>query len=234
MSGNGAYEGEMNDVAMFESALRAAVPTQPDPRIGADLVPRLAQMARTGTFAGGGAPPAASTTYLPRRRPRRRLVARVGIAVAAIPLLFAGLAAAGVTVPEPARDAFEAVGVDLPNQPAGDAETGGTKDGAPGTSESPGAPAAGELPSEASPKAKAKAKGQDGDKPGRRVRRHGEGPVPGPASPPEGRALGYENQGPANSSSAAGSAEGGGSANAGGSRSNRGGSARGLPRGPSK
>jgi hypothetical protein len=232
MSGNGAYGGEMNDVALFESALRAAVPTQPDPRIGGDLVPRLAGIARTVTLVAAEEPPAASTTYVPRRRSRRGLVARVGIAVAAIPLLFAGLAVAGVTVPEPARDAFEAAGVELPNQGSDDAPKGGTKDGAPGTSEAPGAPASGDLPSEASPKAKDKVQGNaDGDKPGRRVRRHGEGPVPGPASPPEGRALGNGNHA---SGSSANSDKGGGSANAGGSRSNRGASARGQARGLAK
>src|SRR3954469_9240479 len=54
------------------------------------------------------------------RRPRSRLalVARVGIAVALIPLVLAGLAFAGVTVPGAARSAFESVGITLPNQPA--------------------------------------------------------------------------------------------------------------------
>lgn len=114
MSGNGAYEGEMN-VALFESALRAAVPTRPDPAIGTVLVPRLAEVARAATLE--------AETQGARRAPRAprsrfALVARVGIAVALIPLVFAGLAFAGVTVPAPARDAFDAVGITLPNQPA--------------------------------------------------------------------------------------------------------------------
>lgn len=115
MSGNGAYEGEMHEVALFESALRAAVPTRPDPAIGTVLVPRLAEAARAATIE-------AETQGVRRapRAPRSRigLVARVGIAVALIPLVFAGLAFAGVTVPAPARDAFDAVGITLPNQPA--------------------------------------------------------------------------------------------------------------------
>jgi len=37
--------------------------------------------------------------------------------VALIPLVLAGLAFAGVTVPGPARDAFNTVGITLPNQP---------------------------------------------------------------------------------------------------------------------
>jgi hypothetical protein len=115
VSGNGAFEDEMNDVALFETALRAAVPTRPDPRLGAALVPRLAEVARAATIE--------AETHTTRRRtaaPRSRLalVARVGIAVALIPLVLAGLAFAGVTVPGPARSAFESVGITLPNQPA--------------------------------------------------------------------------------------------------------------------
>lgn len=114
MSGDGAYEGEMNEVALFESALRAAVPTKPDPRLGATLVPRLAEVARASTLE--------VETHAMRRtaapRSRLALVARVGIAVALIPLVLAGLAFAGVTVPSPARSAFESIGITLPNQPA--------------------------------------------------------------------------------------------------------------------
>jgi hypothetical protein len=113
VSGNGAYEGEMNEVALFETALRAAVPTRPDPKLGSALVPRLAEVARAATIE-------AETHPARRTAPRSRLalVARVGIAVALIPLVLAGLAFAGVTVPSPARSAFESVGITLPNQPA--------------------------------------------------------------------------------------------------------------------
>lgn len=115
MSGNGAYEDEMNEVVLFENALRAAVPTRPDPELGATLVPRLAEVARAATIE--------AETDATRRRtvaPRSRLalVARVGIAMALIPLALTGLAFAGVTVPSPARSAFESVGITLPNQPA--------------------------------------------------------------------------------------------------------------------
>jgi hypothetical protein len=110
--GNGAYQDEMNEVALFMNALRAAVPAQPDPRLGAALVPRLAKAARSSTIE--------AETKAVRRRPRSRraLVARVGISVALIPLVLAGLAFAGVTVPGPARSAFDSVGITLPNQPA--------------------------------------------------------------------------------------------------------------------
>ncbi len=112
LSGNGAYDGEMREVALFESALRAAVPAQPDPRLGAALVPRLAEAARASTF---------EAETRPVRRPprsRRSLGVRVAIAVALVPLVFAGLAFAGVTVPQPARSIFHSIGITLPNQPS--------------------------------------------------------------------------------------------------------------------
>jgi hypothetical protein len=112
VNGESAYGGEMNELALFESALRAAVPTQPDPRLGVVLVPRLAEAARASTVE--------AETHAVRRglRSRRGLVARVGIAVALVPLVLAGLAFAGVTVPQPARSVFHAVGITLPNQSA--------------------------------------------------------------------------------------------------------------------
>jgi hypothetical protein len=112
LSGNGAYEGEMNDVAMFENSLRVAVPTRPDPTLGRDLVPRLAQAARASMLE------AESRAHRGTPRSRFALVARIGIAVALIPLVLAGLAFAGVTVPSPARSAFDSLGITLPNQPA--------------------------------------------------------------------------------------------------------------------
>jgi hypothetical protein len=176
-----AYEEEMNEVALFESALRAAVPTQPDRELGADLVPRLARIARSASIE---AEQARGWRISPRarRRPRRALVARVAIAVALVPLLFAGMAVAGVTIPEPARSAFETVGVELPNQP--DESSRGGDEGTLGPGSATG------QEQKAAGKAKGKSKPDDPSKPGRRVRRHGEGPIPGPASPPEGRALG--------------------------------------------
>lgn len=132
MSGNGAYGSEMNEIALFESALRAAVPMKPDPRIGATLVPRLAEVARAATIE--------AETHPVRQRPRSRLalVARLGIAVALIPLVLAGLAVAGVTVPSPARSAFEAVGITLPHQPSSQSNgtaAGRSSDQSTGTTE---------------------------------------------------------------------------------------------------
>jgi hypothetical protein len=143
----------MNEVALFESALRVAVPTRPDPVIAGDLVPRLAQAAR------------AATTEAETRATRRGAgmaghragspfvsVARVGIAVALIPLVLAGLAFAGVTVPAPARDAFDSVGITLPNQPS---EKQGQKPAGEGTSKSTG--------NEVSDAAKTKTQGEQGN-----------------------------------------------------------------------
>jgi hypothetical protein len=115
VNGNGAYGSEMNDVVLFENALRATVPARPDPAIGTALVPRLAQVARAATLE---AEPQTAPRAATRPRSRLALVARVGIAVALIPLVLAGLAFAGVTVPGPARDVFHSVGITLPNQPA--------------------------------------------------------------------------------------------------------------------
>ena len=83
MSDNGAYEDEMSEVALFESALRAAVPVQPRRELGASLVPRLAQAARASTLEaervqGGGRTAAWSGPPVSTRTP-----SRVGIAVAA-------------------------------------------------------------------------------------------------------------------------------------------------------
>lgn len=119
MSGDGAYEGEMNELVLFENALRAAVPARPDPRLGDTLVPRLAEVARAATI---DAETRATRVRTAAPRSRFALVARVGIAVALIPLVLAGLAFAGVTVPGPARTAFDKVGITLPNQPANHSE----------------------------------------------------------------------------------------------------------------
>jgi hypothetical protein len=121
VDGNGAYPNEMQEALVFMDSLRAAVPAAPDPRLRAALVPRLAATARASTLEAETRVMRRGTATAPRsaRRPRSRLatLARVGIAVALIPLVLAGLAVAGVTVPSPARSAFDSVGINLPNQP---------------------------------------------------------------------------------------------------------------------
>jgi hypothetical protein len=120
MSNNGAYPDEMSEISLFTDALRAAVPSRPDPEVERPLVPRLAATARTSTIEAEtvamrrGAAPVARVGAGPRSR--RALLARVGIAIVLVPLVLAGLAFAGVKVPSPARDAFDSVGITLPNQ----------------------------------------------------------------------------------------------------------------------
>lgn len=119
MSTNGAFPDEMKEVALFTEALRAAVPAYPSRELTATLVPRLAATARSSTIEAETQTTRRAPTLGPGRPPSRRaLVARIAIAVALVPLVLAGLAFAGVSVPGPARDAFDSVGITLPNQPS--------------------------------------------------------------------------------------------------------------------
>jgi hypothetical protein len=116
VSENGAYPNEMNEVALFTTALRAAVPAQPDPGAASAIVPRLAATARSSTIEAETRRSRPSEGLRPGRLRSRRALLAVVAAVAVIPLLVAGLAVAGVTVPAPARDAFRSVGITLPHQ----------------------------------------------------------------------------------------------------------------------
>jgi len=113
MSTNGASSNEMAEAGPFTQALRAAVPARVDRELTATIVPRLAAAARLSTVEAETRAVGRAQTV----RPGRRALVAVAIAVALVPLLLAGLAVAGVTVPAPARDAFHAVGISLPNQP---------------------------------------------------------------------------------------------------------------------
>jgi hypothetical protein len=119
VSTNGAFPDEMKEVALFTEALRAAVPAHPSRELTTMLVPRLAATARSSTIEAETQATRRAPLLEPGRpRSRRALVARIAIAVALIPLVLAGLAFAGVTVPGPARDACDSVGITLPNQPS--------------------------------------------------------------------------------------------------------------------
>jgi len=120
VSTNGAYPDEMNEIALFTDALRAAVPTRPDPEVRTLLVPRLAEVARVATLEAEthARDRGTSVRVSPRPPLRRALVARIAVVVALVPLALAGVAFAGATVPSPARHAFESVGITLPNQPS--------------------------------------------------------------------------------------------------------------------
>lgn len=138
MSGDGASGGEMETrrdsfYDDFARAARTALVSAPDPERTATLVPMLAETARASTIEAESA----AVTARPARRRGIRLAAQIAFAVALIPVLFAGLAVAGVKLPGPAQDAFESLGITLPNQ---DSDTGRTSDD--GGSEA-GAPANG-------------------------------------------------------------------------------------------
>jgi hypothetical protein len=158
MSENGAYPNEMNEVVLFRDALRAAVPAQPDRDLGAAIVPRLAATARSSTIE------AEARTSRPTQRQRsgrprwRRPVLTVVIAIALVPVLLAGLAVAGVTVPRPARDAFDSVGIRLPNQPSKHRRAS-----EPANSAAPNNPDTGGGGNEAAGAAKARPQGKDGN-----------------------------------------------------------------------
>ena len=194
MTGNGAYRGEMSEVLMFEKALQAAVPSRPDPRLDAELVPRLAQAARASTLEteGRAARRGAPRSHGGAGLQRRARIARIGVIVAALPLLFVGLAFAGVTMPSPVRSAFDSAGVHLPNQPSPGGAAKTTPASIPNSSQSKSTTSRDKTPGSRGQAERARNQNHTAaGKPGRRVRRHGKGPVPGPASPPAGNALGH-------------------------------------------
>jgi hypothetical protein len=173
---------ELDELAAFMRALPAALATEPDGKRSAAVVPRLAEAAR---ISAAETDARATTTVIGSRRStsRRALVARVAVAVALIPACMAGLAFAGVTVPEPARQAFEDVGVTLPNQPSeSPAQSNGEEGGA----------------SETAPNGKAKGKtGQPGQGPhlGKALG-HGKGKANGNSGGADGNAGGSSGSAP--------------------------------------
>lgn len=149
MSGNGANPPEMDfsepQIANFTRAVRATLVTEPSPAVTEQMVRRLADEARaSATVAAERTQRRPASAVQPARRGGRRRLALVALAVAGLPLLTAGLAVAGVKLPDAAQNAFEAVGIDLPNQSASDgagsgdsaddADQGSGNDGAPGDS----------------------------------------------------------------------------------------------------
>jgi hypothetical protein len=133
VSGNGAFEGEMwlgdrddERLGALAGTLRAALIEAPDPARSAELVPRLAAAARASLVTEPLARPSGAGA---RRGSRLALFARVAVAVALVPALFAGLAVAGVSLPDAAEAPFEAVGIELPNQGSEEAEPSGRGDG---------------------------------------------------------------------------------------------------------
>ena len=138
LQGRAPEAGDFAELAEFTSSLRLALTGPPAPA-DASFVTQLADAARSGI--AGTADDVATAVMEPirSRASRRPLVprrfaalARATAVVALVPLLFAGLAVAGVTLPEPARNVFEAVGVELPNQPADDEQGSAAGEGARG------------------------------------------------------------------------------------------------------
>jgi hypothetical protein len=119
-------DAQLDEVATFMRALRAALPAQPDEHAEADLIRRLAEASAASSSAEANRATAGAGIGRGHARSRLTFVARVGIAVALLPALMASLAFAGVSLPGPAQDAFETIGIELPNQ-AGD---GADDDGA--------------------------------------------------------------------------------------------------------
>lgn len=125
LKGRALEASQFAEVAEFSRALQGTLAARPA-RDEVDLVRQLAAAARSASLNGEAETTPIVATARPRARrlqllrPRLAAVARVAGVLALIPLLFAGLAFADVTLPDPARKAFEAVGVDLPNQPSAD------------------------------------------------------------------------------------------------------------------
>lgn len=155
-----APEGsEFIEVAEFAQAVGQTLPARPED--GSALVRQLAEAARTASPKGAvKTTPVAVSARARRFRlqpPRLVAVARVTAVLALVPLLFAGLAVAGVSLPEPARSAFEVAGVNLPNQPADDGQESERSNGAGGKAGGEGG--SGDVPAASERKA-AKEKGQ--------------------------------------------------------------------------
>lgn len=126
-----AGEGEagLEETAAFVRALPAAVPAQPDAAPAAAMIRTLAETARSASLeASREATVPMQTVPVGRGGGWRLRLALLGAAVAPLPLLTAGLAYAGVSLPDPVQEAFEAVGLELPNQSdSGDAPAGGSE-----------------------------------------------------------------------------------------------------------
>ena len=145
-----------DETVLFVRALPAAVPVLPDPAFEAEMIPALAGAARSASLEASRVATTTSRRLRPSRRQRWRLrLAVLAAAVAVLPVLMAGLAYAGVDLPDAVDDAFESAGVDLPNQSQAEAtcRAGGEGKGDRGKSESASKNAAGTQGSdEASPR----------------------------------------------------------------------------------
>jgi hypothetical protein len=121
VSGGGAFEDRMgirgsSDAEADRLLAGGSNGGDPEARIGEAAA--FLRMARTALLDRATSP--VTRPARPIFRSRRRLVAKLAIAMALVPAVLAGLAFAGVTLPGPANSAFNSVGVNLPNQEDGD------------------------------------------------------------------------------------------------------------------
>jgi hypothetical protein len=211
------YPGEAGfETASFVRAVRATVPVSPDPALEAEMVTALAGAARTASLEATRAAtgPVEAVPAAPHAAPRWRLrVAALAAVVAALPLLMTGLAFAGLTLPDAVDDAFEAVGIDLPNQgserkAASPGDRAGDKDEAKASKDAAGTAGTGDAaaagagdagsgkPDGANGKGKPEHAGQEGTPPGQGGTPPGQGgdvpgtggstgPPPDAGAPPE-------------------------------------------------
>jgi hypothetical protein len=101
------------------NALRRAFLEAPSP---ATEERHLAMIEAAEESVAAAAPEPHSSALSPKARwsvrsTRIRVVAMLASGLVALPVAFAGLAFAGVSLPDPVDSAFETVGIDLPNQP---------------------------------------------------------------------------------------------------------------------
>lgn len=173
--GPGSGSGDPDDEALrsFVATLRAELPARSAADGEAILITRLADSARRASLAAAAQATAPIEPVRRSRgwRPRLVLFGRVALAAALAPALLAALAFAGVELPEPAQDAFERVGIELPNQAGGDEAT--TQSGKAGEDEDEDA-------------------GQQEDGAGEPDQAVGAGGAPGAANGPEGKHKGKD------------------------------------------
>ncbi len=175
MSNHDAFEDEMNaDARIFLEAIARELPERPDPQLEADLVSRMAAIARAepATIEAKTAPRPRLSLRVPQRF---ALPARIAMASFGLVLSMAGLAVAGVALPGPIDTGFTKAGVDLPNQdgntgagePAEPAIPGpkrGKEDG-PGGANGPGAAGNGRGGKKQVPPGRQKGSGNPGNGP---------------------------------------------------------------------
>lgn len=128
VSGRDALDGSgLEALAAFLRELRVACTEPPEERVAATHLAAVAEEAgRTRAARRAAVPvrPSAARAAIPSakrsrrspRAPRKRLALLAAALVVAAPLLTAGLALAGVSLPDAARAPFDGLGIDLPNQ----------------------------------------------------------------------------------------------------------------------